>query len=166
VNDPLEIDEQPRALRYGDAPQAASALLVAALRKQHAVQSDLLARVACEHFELVHALQEARLSPEGNTANPWKAVAIICDRLGAVLREFGVSTEDPAGRTWLGPMRAEFDLVGFSQRADVATPRVAHTDSPLVRRHGKVIRKGAVLVEAPESRKGGPAEGRDVEKGE
>lgn len=163
--DPLAIDESPRALRYHGDLAPPLALLLQQMRQNVSVMNALLADVACDQFELAQALQEASADREGNTANAWKAVEIIVERLQEILDDHRVQIEDVAGASWADAMRQEYDLIGFEKRDDVESPRVAHVHMPLVRRCGNVIRKGQVTVDAPASRKATEAKQEDKQKG-
>jgi hypothetical protein len=149
MDNPLDINEEPRALRFPDrAPEPAS-VLVEQMRRDSRWMSALLADVASHHFELEQAFAEASRDLAGDTSNAWKAVSMVVDGLGEVLSNHHIATEDPIGRTWRDQMRSEYDLVGFANREDIETPTVAHVVSPLIRRFGRMIRKGKVTVNAP-----------------
>lgn len=153
----LEIDEGPRPLRYGDAGAADPlSLLLEQARKDQQAIAGLLAAVAGEHFQLRHALREAdaagagRAGSAGDAANAWRAVAIIADRLAALLAEAGVTTREPAAdQPWSEAVAREYDLVAFVQRPGAAAPRVVQVDAPAVFRFDRLVRKGKVIVEAP-----------------
>jgi len=164
MNDPLAINEEPRALRYGEREAgSAMSVLIAQMRANNAALEALLAEVACEHFELEHAVREAEAARGGDTANAWKAVGIVADRITDLLANYRIAVEDPTGETWSDGMRADYELIGFAKREDVETPRVAHVHAPLVRRWDRVIRRGKVTVDAPAFIEGRPAAGEERE---
>ena len=144
-----QIDEELRALRYSDPADSPLGVLLDQMRKDSGAQSDLLAQIACEYFELAQALEQARKDIKGDTANEWQAVEIIVERLAALLAERHVQVLDPTGQQWADSMKQEYELIGSVQRQDVDTPAVSHTSRPLVKRFDQLVRKGQVVVEAP-----------------
>jgi len=152
MTEALEIDEEPRPRRgEGPAPAPPKLLLVEQMRRDNRALEQLLAALAGEQFELEQALGQAARQADAATANEWKAVEIIAARLRDLLAGYVVSTEDPTGKDWSDAMRSDYQLIGFTKREDVRAARVAHVLAPLVRRFGRVIRKGAVTVDAPAS---------------
>ena len=164
--DPLEIDETPRELQFEHTGRSPFLILLAQIRKQTQALNEMLADVACNQFELASALAEAMKNPAGDTSNEWKAIGIVTDRLLALLGRLGVSVKNPAGRPWNDTVKADYDVMACAQRPDVPAPRVAHVDQPLVQRYGKTVRKGKVLVEAPEASTASPDAGPATTRGE
>jgi hypothetical protein len=164
--DALEINEQPRDLRYGDSVRSPVVRLVAQARGHREAQNDLLARLARERFEIEQVLKQVSDHVEGNTAHEWNAVGIIRDRLGALLTDFDVTVEDPSGQPWVDTMREDYDVGGVAQRSDVPAPYVFHLERPLVRRWGQRVSKGRVLVHAPESKPNQPSQDQPEGKGD
>ena len=148
--DPFQIDEQPRAMRYPDGPRDPASLLLVHTRKHTESVNGMLAEVAYVQFFLAKALEQVRDAPADQTANEWQAVRIIAERLAKLLQDHHVDTEDPTGRPWSDAMReAGYEPIVVLQREGITAAQVARVDTPRVRRFGKTIRTGQVVVEVP-----------------
>jgi molecular chaperone GrpE (heat shock protein) len=152
MDEVLKITETMRPLRFDGRPRNPALLMREQMQRHHREMEELLCDLACEHFELQHVLREAGDHEDCPTANEWKGVEIIADRMSEILQERGVSTVDPTGEAWSNAMLDEYEVRNVQHREDIPTSRVGFLHSPLVVREGRVLRKGAVSVEAPAGR--------------
>jgi hypothetical protein len=162
MSDPLEIDEQPRSLRYSQKAAGPVDLLRRQVQKSAQAESELLADVACEQFELAQVLQQVAGPSGGEPQGHWQAVGIINHRLLAVLAGYQVTTEDAQGKPWTSQMLSDYELISSVENPQVTESRVSHVRRPAVRRFGKIVRKGQVLVDKPPA----PAGGQATQQGE
>ena len=145
----LPLSEKPRDLSFGEELSSPEALVLEQAKAGEEQLASLLVALATERFELSRALAEASTDLRGDTSNAWKAVEIVLERMGAILEEHRVETGDPTGERWTDAMREEYELIGFTRREGLETARIAHVNTPSVKRFSRTLRKGAVTVDAP-----------------
>jgi hypothetical protein len=151
MEEPFAIDEEPRSLRYNASLPPPVFVVMEQMREHTRKMDELLAAVACGRFHLAHAVREAR-SGGADAGQAWQAVEMVAADLQDLLSRYRVTAEDPTGEPWASEMQDRYQLIGFTKRDDVETPRVAHTQTPLVRRHNRILAKGEVLVDTPAER--------------
>lgn len=142
------FDESPRELRFGNEQRDPLTLLLAEMRRHQTGLNEMLAAMASDQFALQQAAGDVARAGTDH-ANDWAAVTIVSDRMASLLGRHGVTVSNPTGEPWSDAMRGEYDLLGHTLRDDLTEPRVAHVINPAVHRHGRLIRKGQVTVEAP-----------------
>jgi GAF domain-containing protein len=148
---PLPFSERP--LRF---PTASADLLklvqqeLARLQEQHQQATDgLLVPLAQTCFHLERVSQELKLDEGMHAASAVEALTIIAENLRDLLVGHQTRWEDYTGRTWTAEMRGEVDLRGHQIRDELAEPRVAHMELPVVFQGQRQMARGAAIIDTP-----------------
>ncbi len=146
---PLPFQQRP--LRFSQTGTDALAVSRQELKRQMSAQRDqtdqLLATLAVAQFQL-HQIRRD-LPTDVDVSNTAEALEIVASDLAEVLSGQKVEAIDLTDGPWTAEQRKDNDLRGHQINEALTEPRVTHTVTPPVYRRGRLIARGAVIVETP-----------------
>ncbi|MFV1964635.1 MAG: hypothetical protein ACC628_04375 [Pirellulaceae bacterium] len=149
-DDHFPIDLAERPLRF-ESTQTNPARLVReqlqSVYRGHRKETDqFLTCLAQTRFQVQRVRDE--LSPSTDDS-PCGALETIGEILQDLLDHHHVTIDDRTGETWSTELLDEMELRGHQTCDEITEPRIAYMELPVIRRQGRLIAKGAVLVDAP-----------------
>ncbi len=145
---PIAIAERP--LRFPSQETKPASLVRSQLEQLFAAHREtvdaLLVRLAHACFQIRETRKELAA---GNVASAGESLEIIAADMEEQLEAHGVQMEGRAGEPWSAALRSAVAIRGHQVRDDLPEPRIAHVELPSVSRNGRLLAKGAVILEGP-----------------
>ena len=143
---PIRLSERP--LRFSDAPPDAAKILHGELSRTARQTDELLTGIAIHWFHLDRLARETSKAGSADSSVS-EGLTILAANLKDVLDAHAIEARDLTGAAFDSQMQSQVDVRGHSTNDGLDGPTVVHTELPPVLRHGRLLAKGAVLVETP-----------------
>lgn len=148
IDEALPISITPRPLRFGDAPTDPVAIVRGELARMAGEKDTLLGEIACHWFQLKR-LSDGLADGRSTDETLAEGLQILFENLKDVLDQHGIEARNMSQLEFGDATEPLVDVTASSVNEDIDQPLIVHTESPAVLRHGRIIRKAAVLVESP-----------------